>query len=508
MRADIRPPTAQDEPAPPQADTAAPSAGRIMGEIKWMGVGHLGVQVGWYATILVLGALLPPNAFGTVAIGMTVVGMGVLLAQSGTGGSLIAATRVTSQDLRSALRLNLAVGVLLTAGIALAAGPIVTTFAEGGNVLAVRVLGLTVLLAALTAVPMAVVRKTLKFRRFAVVTAAAAILTAAAAITAAVLGAGVWALVVRQVAYQGFVAIFGWFAVRDLIGAITHRDITPGAQTANQDRLAFLTGSASFILGFSLDNAVVGAVTDATELGYYALAFTLAFAPFMQLGTQLGQVLFPAAAATPDLETVGRRTLKAARLVALILLPVLPPVIVLAPMVLPALFGDEWRPIVAPFQIMIVVGVGHSIINTIGEALSGTGNMRRRAPVDLLWALGTLVAIFLLVQSDGIRGAAIARLIVFAAIAWWYATRGAAMIGTDGRRLWLALRGVVLPVAAQSLVTALLWLALSGAGVAEWIAATVAAAAGIASVACLLIAVPSKPLRDGRSALVLLHAGR
>jgi O-antigen/teichoic acid export membrane protein len=473
-----------------------------------MGIGQLSTQAAWYLMVLVLAMLLPPHAFGTVAIGVTIVGAASLIAASGTTGSIIAATHATREQIRSAVRLNLAIGAVLTALIVVGAGPLVRTLAAGADVDAVRVMGLCVILACSAAVPVALVRKTLNFRRYAAITSGAAFLTAAAAIAAALLGAGVWALVVRQVAYQGFIALFSWIAARDLLGGVAQSGEWHEERTPDKDRLAFLAVSASFFAGFVLDNAIVGAATDAVHLGFYALAFTLGFAPFTQFGTQLGQVLFPAAAATSDLETVARRTLKAARLVTLLLAPLVPIAIVLSPVLLPRVLGDEWRPIVVPFQIFLVLGVGHAIGNTIAEALAGTGNMRRRAPVECLWAALTLAAIAVLVQADGIRGAAAARVLVFIPLMWWYSVHGMRLLGSDGREAWLALRGVLLPVAAEGLVIAAIALGLASAGSPAAVTAMVSAAAGAVVVLGLLLAAPSKPLREGGAVLRLVGLGR
>jgi hypothetical protein len=80
--------------------------------------------------------------------------------------------------------------------------------------MAVRVLAFNLTLAACAIVPTALLRRQLNVRRFSTNNALAAVITAAAAIIAAVAGAGIWALAVRQMAYMALVATFGWIAVR------------------------------------------------------------------------------------------------------------------------------------------------------------------------------------------------------------------------------------------------------------------------------------------------------
>ena len=485
-----------------------PSVRRLVRQVEWMGAGHLVTQLAFYAMVLVLAALLPPRAFGTVAIGLVIVSVASLVMQSGMTGAIIAGRALTRRELRAALVRTVTVGLAFTGAIALLAGPIVAFLAEGGDAAAVRGLSLTVAFAGLAVVPVAVIKKELEFRRHAIVFASSAVLTSLAAILAAVAGAGVWALVIRQVAFQALVAAFAWIAVRDLLPRALVPAEVAARDSRREDRRAFLLVAVATFLALTLDNMVVGASTTAADLGFYALAFTLGFAPLTQLSWQLGHVLFPAAAATPDLATVARRTLKTMRITAIVLFPLVPPAIALAPVLLPALFGDEWRPMVAPFQLILIAGAGHAVANVLGEALSGTGNIGFRARVDPLWGVGTLAAVFVLVQTVGIRGAALAHLLAFLPLACFYATVGARLIGASARDVWSSLRGVVVPVAVQAAASALVWVALRDASGGRGVAATAAAAAGLAVALVLLALAPSKPLRESRALLALAVGGR
>ena len=164
---------------------------------------------------------------------------------------------------------------------------------------------------------------------------------------------------------------------------------------------------------------MVAASTNTTQLGLYALAFSLAFMPLTQVSWTIGTVLMPAIASARDPEVVRRQALKALRLMALVLLPLLPAAIVLAGGLIPALLGDEWSGMVAPFQILVVVGVGQGIINVLGEVFAGAGgeSLRRRARIDVVWAVGTLAAIAVGVQLGGIRGAAAVHVLTLCCLA-------------------------------------------------------------------------------------------
>lgn len=482
-----------------QPESQQPTAIRIVSEVRWVAVGHLAAQIMSSATVVVLAGLLSPRAFGTVAAGMAIVGVATLIMQSGTGGAIIASAKVSWSQARNAALANFGVGAALTLLIAVVAGPLAASIARGGDSGVLRVLSLSVTIVALSVVPTALVRKAMRFKRLAAVTSLAAVLSSVVAIVAVILGAGVWALVVRNVLFQVLIVVFIWIAARDLLRDLRRSRGSEPTRLPRRRRLSFLIIASSSFLALSIDNVVVGAATSATELGYYALAFTLAFAPLTQLSWQLGSVLFPAAAATTDMETLGRRTVSVIRVLATMLYPIVPPAIVLAPVIIPAVLGPQWRPMVAPFQILVFVGVAHATHNVIGESLSGAGSVGFRARCESAWALSTVSAVVVLVNVAGIRGAAIGHLVMFVPLAGAYSVWGMRRIGGSASSLWGGVRDIVAAVTLQGILTVIVVIALDRAGVASALSATAGAAAGLAVAAGALRLAPSRPFDDIRA---------
>jgi len=481
---------------------SAPSRGQVARAVSWMGVGHVASQGLWLGSLILLAALVEPSAFGSVATGMVLVNLAGLLVDSGTRGSIIAAPTLGRAEVRGAIALNLGAGLGAAVAIAALAGPIVSTFAEGGDPGVIRALSVGVVLYAAGITPLALLQKHLRFRAFAGANVAAATLSSAAGIAAGLAGAEVWALVVRQLASMALLTVFAWFAARDLFPA---REAGARVRLRQAGWIGFFMLALTDFVALNSDFLIVGNIDEATGLGLYALAFTLAFAPLTQVSWQVGRVLFPAAAATGDLATVGRRTLVSVRLLALLLLPLAPPAVVLAPTVLPGLLGEEWKAMVAPFQILVVVGIGHALVGMIGESLSGTGQIGWRARVNAVWALAMVPALIVLVSEDGIRGAAWAHAALFVPFAVVYVVFGAARLGLTPGRLAAAVGPVVVPVALQVAVTFGLAAVLEAAGIEEAWAALGGAAAGVAAVALLLLR--GGPLREARAVVADARAG-
>jgi O-antigen/teichoic acid export membrane protein len=473
--------------------------------MSWVGAGHVVGQAFWFGSLLVLAAMLPPDAFGTVTVGLLMVTAATRLMEAGTRGTIIVAQGLTRQQVMTSLSLNVAAGLALSAVMVGLAEPALHAFAAGGETLVLAALGLSVALYAPAIVPLALLEKQFLFKRRAAVQAGATITASTVAVLAGVLGAGVWALVVRQVLFQLLLAVGGWVAARHALPPRDERAQAPRwARLRRRGAVAFLLFSVTDFVVFNADYLTVGHFTDTTQLGLYALAFTIAFAPVKQFSAQLGSVLFPAAASS-DPETIRRRTVAGVRLTCLVLFPLIPVAIVLAPVLVPPILGERWAGMVPPFQILIVVGVAHAIVNVIGESLSGIGRIDFRARLNVAWMVGMFVALVVLVQADGIRGAALAHLSMYAPVAVAYGVWGMRLLGAGPRRLGTALRVVSMLIALQAIVTVTIVATLHGLGAPPATSGALAACLGLASGGAYIVARGRSALRDARTLVV---AGR
>lgn len=420
---------------------------------SWIWSGSIVGQAAWFGSLLILGALLPPKAFGSVAIGMVIANAAALVQDAGSRGAIVVSRQLRAADIVRAVAINLGVGLAVAVGAGIVAGAIVRNFDAGADVTVLRVLVLSVAVRALAIAPMAVLQRTLQFKLQASVLATSMLVAALASIGAAALGAGVWALVVRQLAAAALLPLLAWIVAAKPMKAEFAAAPRSRGPTRRKGAFWFFLLAATDFVALSVDSVVVGHSRGAAQLGLYSLAFTLAFAPLTNFAWQIGKVIFPAAAQTPELDVIARRMLKTTRLTAIALLPLLPPTLVLAPVLLPGVLGSEWKAMVVPFQILVAVGIGHALLVALGDSLSGVGAISWRACLHVLWSLATIVVLIVLVRLDGITGAALAHLILFIPFATVYVVWGTRRLATNGRVFVRALQAVVVPVACQAALT-------------------------------------------------------
>jgi O-antigen/teichoic acid export membrane protein len=475
--------------------------------ISWVGISYVIGQIAWYSSLFISAALVAPKEFGSVTFAMLLVQVSWLVVGSGTRGSLVSMRgRLTREQINYATAINIGTGIVLGTAVALAAQPLVGVFAPGSNVLVLQIMVLSITLYGISNVPQALLQRELLFKRRGMVNAFSAAAASVIAIVAAFLGMGVWALVLRQVLYQLLMAVLSWAAALSILPAKSNDHITRAQRRRPPDAKWFMFLAVTRFVSVDLDYVVVGHFTNVAQLGLYSLAFTIAWAPVIHFAFQVGSVLFPTAARTEGIQKIAERTLKAVRLTALILLPILPPAIVLAPSVLPVLLGHKWAGAVQPLQILLAVGILQAVLAILREFLLGTRHARTCAWIDAVWVAGTAALLLLLVPTDGIRGAALAHLIMLFPLGAAYLYLGLPRLGLTSGQMLRSLGGVVAAVCVEAGVVVVTEAALSSLRVPTLIAGVGAAGLGLATVFFVLFRARSGALAEARLMVLALRS--
>jgi O-antigen/teichoic acid export membrane protein len=113
---------------------------------------------------------------------------------------------------------------------------------------------------------------------------------------------------------------------------------------------------------YSADKILVGRFLGTAALGTYSFAYNLMFMPIMNIGYPLQQVLFPALASIQDDEERLRAAwLRGKQLAVAVLVPAFLLVVVVAPDLVPLVFGNAWKQAVPVLQLLCFAGVAYSL---------------------------------------------------------------------------------------------------------------------------------------------------
>jgi len=361
---------------------------------QWRLAGSLVIAVSRLTIGVVLARLLTPADFGLMTLASVVLGVSQPLVELGIGGAVVQRDGLTERHVRSAFTFSVLLGVMVTACIALAAplGAIVMREPKVTPVLRVLSVGFAFQGAAVVAG--ALLRRRLDFKRqFSIESTSYVMGYGVVALTLAWHGAGVWSLV-----WGGLVQMLVSSASQ--LAAVRHpvRPLIARRELGELLRYGLGTHLSGFInyLALNGDNFVVGRWIGTAGLGLYSRAYGLMELPYAFVAAAMSSVLFPAyAEAQREPDRLRRGYLMATRLTATVAAPAMGTMAIVAPHLVPTLFGHQWTNVVTPLQILCMAGYFRALYHLGGPVAQSVGRvyseMWRQAIYAVLVIVGTLI---------------------------------------------------------------------------------------------------------------------
>jgi PST family polysaccharide transporter len=333
------------------------------------------------------------------------------------------------------------------------AAPLVEgAFRFTGLTAVLRISAISLPLAALAAVPVALLQRRLAFSRLFWVGAVAQIAGSATSLTLAVTGAGVWSLVLGPLVTVFLQAVLAFASAE-------WRPAAPWRTTMPLGVASFgLWVSASNAVSWSLlhaDNAVIGFFLGEETLGIYALGLKLAtVVPGMFTGP-VSTVAFPqfARLKAQGPAAFGAHLLWLHRALAVWVVPASLGVALLAPVVVPAIYGTRWPGL--PLVIVVLsVALGPSNLWSItAQAFRGAGFPQAWLKAALPTLLVMVVSLSVAARA-GLAWAVVARAAAAVLYAWLSIHVTASLLSLPVREQIRALTPALLPSAAMALAVA------------------------------------------------------
>ena len=291
----------QIETAQIEADEHPGGLARVVARgARFAGAGYVALQTITFGTYLVLAKLMVPSDFGEFAAATIVVGLGMLVGESGMLAALIQRRDGLDEALNSAFLATLAGGLLLSL-LALAVAPVIglVFHSEKTGVVAAAMSG-WMLLRLATVVPDAFLQRRFSFVRRVIVDPLGGVAFAVGTILPAASGMGVWALVIGTYAQAGTNVAAAW--------ALAGWRPKPRRATVRMWRDLARYGRPVVVAEFirrvtaEVPVVVVGRFIGAGPLGQLTYASRVAAQPLGVLVNVGGYVLLPALASIASQE--------------------------------------------------------------------------------------------------------------------------------------------------------------------------------------------------------------
>ena len=323
--------------------------------LSWSLLESIGLQGVRFVTSIVLARLLFPEQFGL--IGMLTIFMAVIrtFLDSGFGAALIQKREVTQTDICSIFYFNIVVGFVAAGLLCLAAPWIAAFYKQPVLTPLTRALSLTIVINSFGLIQDTILTKEINFKTKTKVSVIVGALSGIAGITLALLGFGVWSLVVQQVSASLFSTICLW-SFSSWRPALVFSFDALREMFSFGSRLLF-----SGVLNQIFDNMyllVIGKLFSAADLGFFTRAKTLNEISSQTLSEMTGRVTFPVFSTIQDDPARLKRGLKKA-LTTLVLVnfPMMIGLAVIARPLVLVLLTEKWAPCVSYLQLLCVAGL-------------------------------------------------------------------------------------------------------------------------------------------------------
>jgi O-antigen/teichoic acid export membrane protein len=378
--------------------------------VLWLSVGSWGSKGAQTVVLLVLARALAPSKFGILAIAALTYNILSAVNELGVADALVYRKDRIEEASRTALSMVLGGGLVLM-GATWALAPVIASFFHTSNAtFVVRGFAVCLPLDAAAAVPIGRLTRSLSFSRRSVTDTLPSLISAAVTIVVAVSGYPLVGLVAGQIAGS---------AANLLVAMVVGPACLPGWSSDLARQLLHYGGylSAANLVNLGLlnvDYIIVGHVLGPTALGYYSLAYRIAFMPYLSIAFVANGAAFPYYCRLPSPEAIGRTAENVFGLINALSIPWFTGLVLFATDI--TLLGHKWAPATGALRGLAVYGLFLAMVLGSLQVLKAIG----RSDLVLLGRgvhLAILTVVILCTVHHGITVVGLDQALVAGAIA-------------------------------------------------------------------------------------------
>lgn len=343
----------------------------IFRSVGWVAVGRWGNRLLSLLVFAILGRLLSPSQFGLAALAAVFITLFTLLAEQGFSSALIQKAEVTQEDCDTAFWISMASATGLTVLTIVLAPLAGRAFHQPELTGVLQALSPALILSALAGTQEALLERDFAFRSLSIRTLFGSVIGGVAGVTVAALGGGVWSLVVQTLITSAVQVVVLWtitpwrpgIAVRR---ASLHALRVVGISVLGIEMFGFLNAQA--------DKLFIGIYLSAAAVGYYYIGNRIVS---IMIEVQTSVIEAVSLTTLSKLRDTPERLVNAfyrltgfSASVSILTFSLLA---LLAPQLVPLIFGSHWHPSVLIMQVLCLLGALNSVIVFDRNALIAVG---------------------------------------------------------------------------------------------------------------------------------------
>lgn len=340
--------------------------------VRWTTAARVATEIVTLASAIVLARLVAPSEFGEAVVPLIFVPLAVIFTFEGVGSALVQRKEIDHTHVEAAMLASILTGAVLSAATFLLADPVGGRLFGKASAELLQVISPVFLLAGLGSVSRGLLWRQLDFRRVSVIEMISLALGSVAAVAMAVAGLAAEAIVLG--------ALVGAFVSAVMLFVSVPPPMPRFHREALRDVMGFgLPASAAGLTYVAVSNATLAVAAvrlSAVQVGLYWRAFQLGVVYQDKISGIMMRLAFPIYSRTSDIDELRRFHERATRIHAAVLLPLLSLLIVLAPDLVPWVFGERWAPAAGAVQVLAIAGMIAAVLTGYPQILLAAGRPR------------------------------------------------------------------------------------------------------------------------------------
>lgn len=358
----------------------------------WVLSEKIGVTVINFMALMIMSRLLTPEDYGVYGTMIIFIAITETLIDSGFGGALVQKNNITSQDLNTLFFFNIIVSIIAYFILFIVA-PLLESFYNIDNLtLYFRILGITLILYAISILQVSLFNRNLNFKKSAIVNLSSYLLSAIISIILAYFGCGVWSLIVQLVLSSLFLAFFYWIS----------NPISVKLQFSKES-FKYLWNFGINTVGANILQSVVNNITtsiipkigSSSQSGLYFQANRVSNLPTSILTQCIDKGVFPILSKETDEIHIISKARSLNRIILSIIIPIFPLLSIIAYPIVLIILGKNWVGAVDYLRILSWSGIAFTIQSLYRNIIKSTGKTQFIFIVEIFKSLLTLVALFI-----------------------------------------------------------------------------------------------------------------
>lgn len=339
--------------------------------LVWKLLERFGVLGTQFLLQIVLARILNPEDYGVLSIMVIFTTLANVFIQNGFNTSLIQNKDVTEEDYSSVFWVSLFI-TMIVYGILFFAAPVIADFYDMPSLVKpFRVLCLVLFPGAYNSIQLAKVSRELDFRKVFYSNMAGIIVAGGLGIVVALMGGGLWALVIQTLMNVAIACIVMMFTVQWKPQLVLNFE---------RIKILFSYGWKLLASGLldtlyqNLQSLVIGKKYNAVTLAFYERGKQFPQYGISAINSAVQSVLLPAMAAEQDdLSKVKDMTRKSVAISSFLLFPMMAGLAAVSPTLVSLLLTDKWLPCVPYMQICCISFAFYPIYSSHLQAMKAVG---------------------------------------------------------------------------------------------------------------------------------------